>query len=413
MLNLQNPIPRLQRDPRTVQQLFDIFGIIPYYGTSKASSHRTLRLFYDLSKNSPSNRACMRDKKMYAFQSGLKFLDRSTPGLYQSDFNEVNPNEAISIFESYNLPLTEIVNASGVMLDHYNECGNIWLKIKLDEVAGERFITFEPIHYLNCALLKTEINEPKQLVITESWDKVWWAKHPPDVIPVSESGDWNWSENMETVFHVKNEGSIYYGRPIIESVLEWLAVEFLYSSLTAKISSTEIISKNVIALEDVVSSTIEDDDNEDDRSMELAKTLRKLTTVEGKHGEVHSLATMTYPNGTNQPTVLNFDVNRDYRYQEMAIDQASSYIYSIHGWDKSITGFSRVRSQLGSEAIINTFMRVNFGTIYPLQSMFSSIWNEVMDECMDIFGDNRQLPGISFKSLADIYIEKYESDSNA
>ena len=415
MLKLKNPIPRLQNDPQRVRKLFEKFGIIPYYGGSQRSSHSVLRLFFDLCKNSPSHRACIRDKCEYSFGAGVQFAEKSVPGLYvEEDSNPTDLQQTLDSFENYGVKLTSIIEESKAMLRSEYESGNIWLWIKLVNVAGEWRIKWNCVDYLNAALLKTEFGEPRKVVITDSWDEQWWAITPPDVISVSTIEEFNWDEvedGFETVLHVKNEGSIYYGRPIIESILEWLFVEFSYGGLTAKISSTEIVSKNVIAIEDEPAS-IGEEEKERDSVAELGKTMRKLTSAEGDYGDVHSLGIFSYPQGVEKPTVLKFDVNRDHEYQEKALNQASSIIHAVHGWDKVISGMEKASSGIGSEMITNAFMRVNVGTIQPIQSKYSSIWNSVLQSAYEVMEDSTEIKGIGFASLADLMIQKINNDQS-
>jgi hypothetical protein len=417
MLKLKNPIPRIQQDPQRVRKLFEKFGIVPYYGNSQRSSHNVLRLFFDLCKNSPSHRACIRDKCEYSFGAGVQFAQKSVPGLYvEEDLTPSEIQSTLDSFENYGVKLTSIIESSKAMLRSEYESGNVWLWVKLINVAGEWRIRWEVVDYLNSALLKTDYKEPRKVVITESWDEQWWAINPPDVVSVSTMEDVNWDQTedgFETVFHLKNEGSIYYGRPIVESILEWLFVEFSYGGLTAKISSTEIVSKNVIAIENEPTSIgSNEDEDEKDGVAQLGSTLRKLTSAEGNYGDVHSLGVFSYPQGVNQPTVLKFDVNRDHEYQEKALNQASSIIHAVHGWDKVISGMEKASSGIGSEMIINAFLRVNIGTIQPIQSKYSSVWNTVLQSAYEVIEDDTEILGIGFASLADLMIEKMNNDES-
>ena len=134
--------------------------------------------------------------------------------------------------------------------------------------------------------------------------------------------------------------------------------------------------------------------------------IRKVTTNEGGFGESKTLAGIEYPHGGRPPTAIPLAINRDVKYSDFQIDKASSYVYSIHGWDKQLNGFEPARSNIGGNIIIDLFITKNTGTILPLQNDWCEIWAEILVEIAGQTEYQGQVYTLKFPNLIDELVEQ-------
>lgn len=413
-LSLNNPIPEVIKDPIELGEFFDKYSIIPYYGNTEGSSHSMLNLLSDLSVLSASHRACKQDIKTYAFSNKVDLIKSPIPGLILDTDYTISNAEKINFnanfLERYGINLNNIVNINRDSYESLADSGNGYIRVRIVNIGGTVKVYFKVLHYKHCAYLRTKNTEDRILIYTKKWgDEVYWLNNPPEIYKVSYLGNtFNWGIKKngtikETVLHIRNQidESDYYGRPNILSVLYWMYVEFSQSDLAVKTSSTEFVSKMLLAFEETDPTRLKKGSEEESRQSTFRKrmaVLRSLTSNEGAIDEAKTLAGIEYPFGGKPPVAIPLNINRDVKYNEFNIDKSSSYIYSIHGWDKQLTGFEPARSNIGGNIIIDLFTVKNTGTIKPLQEYWTDVWANIFKEI-----------GIQVNYTGEIYTIKYKN----
>lgn len=416
-LHLLNPIPNAIADPAELGRLFGKYGIIPYYGTTAGTSHSMLNLLADLSLLSPSHQACKDDIKTYAFPGYVDLVRRAIPGLVQDDVKEVSMEEKTIFYDNFllanGITLPGIVEATREMYDSITDSGNAYLRIRISELGDSRSVTLTPLHFRHCAYLRTKKKEDRIIIYTKKWDESYWKEVPPEIIPVSYLNQpfvWQKRGNtVETILHIRNkaDGSDFYGRPKILSVLYYMFVEWTQSDLAVKTGSTEFVSKMLLAFEERdPARKLPKGETQETLFRKQMLTLRALTTNEGGIGDSKTLAGIEYPHGGKTPVPINLQINRDVSFTESQIRIATAYIYALHKWDRQLTGFEGARSNIGGNILIDLFTVKNIGTILPLQKDWATAWGNILQEICAKTGYNREIYGIEYPNLISTLVEQ-------
>jgi len=420
-VSLVNPIPAIIADPVELGEFFTKYSIIPYYGTAESTSHYTLSLLSDLSTLSSSHKSCKINISKYAFSSKVDIVKQSIPGLLEDDeSDDLSRADKIKFHNDflnvYGIKLPSIVELSKSLYNDNADCGNAYLRIRVVKVGGTTQVFFKVLHYKQIAYLRTKKNEDRILIYTKKWgDEQYWAKNPPTLYKASYLNEpfnwWKRSNVIETVLHLKNrcDESDYYGRPDILSVMYWMFTEWCQQDLSVKTSSTEFVSKILLAFEEEDPARGKKGTSKTSKADKFRKrmiTIRSLTTNEGNYDEAKTVGGIEYPFGSKPPIAIKLDINRDVKYSEFQINKASSYIYSIHGWDKQLSGFEPARSNIGGNIIIDLFVQRNIGTIMPLQDKFSDLWSNVFNEVALVVGYNGDVHTVKYANLIDSLVDK-------
>jgi len=414
MLQLTNPIPESIRDSKKLGILFKKYNIMPYYGTTDESSHSMLRLLYDVSSVSQSHVACKLNIISYAFGEQLDIKQPHISGFYDTENldNKLDRSTKVSYIEALRgmgLRLTDIIKYTKSGYHHYTDSGNAWFIVRLVKAGGESKVYIEPVHYTQVALLvpRSGSNNLKNAIVTEYWDEDYWRQRKPKVYPVTDmfAEEWNWRERgngtiFETIVHIKNNAdkSKFYGRPDTLSVLNYMYSEYAFSDVSAKISGTEFVTKKVLAFEELDPTRYDGD--EEDKIMQHRRrmnSLRGLMTREGDHLQAKSLAGIEYPFGQKPPIAIDLELNRDWAWKDKELDRASSYIYAMHGWEKQLTGMKEVKSNTGSNIVIDLFNIKNVTTITPLQKFWENIWGWMLNEIGSVLLPSQEMYSIKFQ----------------
>ena len=389
MLRLKSPIPPSIVDPKELKEAVKNFKLVPYYGYSAQGSHSFLRLLCDLYTLSPSHGACINDKKFFAFEGDLDIVGKDIPG-FIDDPAELSDSDKIDFIEKiaeYGITLIEIIKLTQKLFTNLEATGNCYLYYKEVQTAGVFKVFIKVIHPKHLMYLATEDDEPRTVVIAKQWNE----KALKEAKIVRTYPEFTEKKGMrETVFHIKNEvdESDWYGRPSSIQSLHWQMVEFLTSTLNCKISSTEIITKKVLAFE-APEPGIQPEGDEDfaakKRLQQKAYALRQITTAEGE--DPKSLFVVEYPKEGKAPVSIDIEVNRDSAYFKASSEAAADYIYASHRWSKQLIGHTSVKNGIGGNVIKDLLVVKDETVIRPLQRIFQNLWSLVFKTMSEGIGD--------------------------
>lgn len=407
MFRINNPIPDSIRDTEQIKKQFEKFKIVPYYGTTSTSSHSFLDLLESLCTLSGAFNSAVNDLCKYSFGRNISITAQGIPGL-DVEVDEINPDQQLEFYQflsGLGLKATDILSLSKQYLKSMFASGNVWLKVRRVEVGDVVRYKFRILPFKNVAYLKQESFELPVAIYTAVWgDDSYWQKNPPEQFVVTnpeEELNWNNRGNgiFDALIHWKAPGSdsVYYGRPVILGILNWLYVDYTLSDLCAKIGGTEIVSKKLIALEERGGNALNDDNlSVEDRAeigedghiatekaddfRRAALTLKKLVTNQGGHGDASSIAVVEYPKGNQEPKAIDLELNRDTQHQQFLQDTAIRQICSAIGWASELTGLQGFKSGIGGNIAKDLFIIKNASTVGPVQDELQSAWNWLIDE---------------------------------
>jgi hypothetical protein len=182
-------------------------------------------------------------------------------------------------------------------------------------------------------------------------------------------------------------------------------VDYEVGVLTSKIAATDIITKKILAFEGqdpntipMTSGEVKDVNNigqigrkDVDYFTRNMMILRELTTNLGNHanapGQMNGeqmkkaanvLAGVEYPYGSKAPEQIDLEVNRDVKYQDWQVNQASAVICGRLGWNNTLLGFREAKANIGGNVLKDLFVLANIRTVRPKQNEIATIWDNLL-----------------------------------
>lgn len=417
---IKNPVPVTVRDKEDLRNFFQELEIVPYYGTVEASSQSVLMLINDLCELSPTFQAYRRDINAYVFGLKIDFIGDTLPGV-SVDNTELSPQEIIN-YASYlgeiGIPAPKLIKLSRRIDQFLDICGNAFLWVKRSRLNGQAAYSFSVPHFLHVGYSRQAeglFGEDKIALISPYiGDKQKILEHGYDLVRVTPEGEelrWGMNEDgiEETLIHItrqeNNSRSSYYERSPLISLLPWLYVDYEIGVLTSKIASTDIITKKILAFEaqdpntiPMLDGQVKDVNNigeigrkDVDYFTRNMMILRELTTNLGSHANApgqmtgedakkaaHVLAGIEYPYGSKAPEQIDLEVNRDVKYQDWQVNQASAVICGRLGWNNTLLGFREAKANIGGNVLKDLFVLANIRTIKPKQTEIAMIWDNLL-----------------------------------
>jgi hypothetical protein len=417
---IKNPVPVTVRDKEDLKNFFQELEIVPYYGTVEASSQSVLMLINDLCELSPTFQAYRRDINAYVFGLKIDFIGDTLPGI-SVDNTELSQQEIIN-YASYlgglGLPAPKLIKLSRRIDQFLDICGNAFLWVKRSRLNGRASYWFSVPHFLHVGYSRQAeglFGENKVALISPYiGDKQKILEHGYDLVRVTREGEelkWGMNEDgiEETLIHItreeNNSRSVYYERSPLISLLPWLYVDYEIGVLTSKIAATDIITKKILAFEGqdpntipMTSGEVKDINNvgqigrkDVDYFTRNMMILRELTTNLGNHanapGQMNGeqmkkaanvLAGVEYPYGSKAPEQIDLEVNRDVKYQDWQVNQASAVICGRLGWNNTLLGFREAKANIGGNVLKDLFVLANIRTVRPKQNEIATIWDNLL-----------------------------------
>jgi len=399
------------------------WNLVPYAGTSTVTSHTFLKLLCDMYDLSGSHGDCINDIISWSIDGDVDVVRSIKEGLkIEEEDKLVEQSDKIAFvdwMEELGLTLPKLIEVEKNLGLNLKKTGNAWLHYREIEVNGEKRVELDSIDSLNVMYIKPEEEDGnvRSVVISPDFFLGKWESQEPIVVRVWPSFTENGGGDgvvRETIFHIKNrrDYSDFYGRPDSLHKLFWMFTEFRQSVLMEKVSNSEVASKALLAMQaQDPAGKITGDDDGSVNIIELAEALRKVTTNKGTFEEVESLGVIKYPFGSDAPSLLKLDLNRDYRYTETSVKVVSDHIYAGHRWSKLMTGFDRARGSLSGEVMRSEFLTKNTGVIAPYQMMRAGFWKRVFKEMSEFSGNGEVLIyGIRFTDKIVDLSEKLSRD---
>lgn len=423
MMKLTNPLPLNGNDSQEVKTLFDEFKIVPFFGGDIDTAHGYLDVLESLTMLSASHKACKKDIKTYSFGSWDGLVDGN--GI---EATEQERRTFIDLLAKHKLSLKSIQERIESCYDNMKDFGNAFLRVKILSINDQTQVYLSTVHPSNIAYLRTEDMQDKMCVITKKWNREYWVKNRPEVLPINLFTDSmvNWKESTrggvkeaECIIHIKtkNDKSDYYGRPDIMPVVNWMFAEWQISDTTAKTASTEFVSKFILFFEEVdptrqqTEATLNSGGLQASNGLDrrMAK-LRELTTVEG--ADPKSIVGMDYPFGQKEPKIEKLDVFRDINYTKTTIEIATSYIFGVWSWAKELTGMASFSGSIGGNIVYDLFRVKNISTIRPTQEEYKGYYIELLKLIFDKLGLTEKVFCLNYSNLIKEIISSSENNNN-
>jgi len=430
MFQIQNPIPRIVEDPKDLRETIAGLKLVPYLGTTSASSHSYLKLFYDLYALSPSFSSVVEDKSTFAFGGEIDIVDRIMPGVLKDriPISEADRDVFITAIDDIGISPVDILEGTCDLFRNEEISGNCYLKVS-GVFLGDRWKfsadVLDPLQVLYLAddsTSRTVVHAFGELTRKGLTDSGYELLRVFPYVKQSKS-------LIETVFHWKTQKKKWYGLPRGLSTLYWQFIEYSIANLNLKISQSEFTTAMILAFEGADPKTRgpkkpDDEEGPYSRLQKTAQVLKKIMTNEGNPnspnydpsrttGEASSMAVVEYPQGGKPPEAIPIRINRDYGYYMAMLNKASDYIYSMNSWSKELSGMVQTGAGIGSNILMDLFQIKDEAVIRPLQDRFSFRWQQVFDWIAEVT-QNEQLKqrSIVYSSKLDKLIKKFNASKN-
>jgi len=399
-INIHNPLPELVEDSDQVRDLIRDLKLRPPYGTVERSAISWMNLFDNLYQSAASHGNCINTKLFYAFEGELEIVQRFLEGLKVPEemLDDIDYKQQLDFATKLNemgIPFSKITDITKELAKSEDVQGNAYLRYRQIEVGGTKRVSLKYLKPQHCMYLFEE--EATTICIAKEWTKEGFEKYGYELVRAFP----NWTEKKgyrETIFHIKN-GSDLYGRPEYIQVLRWLMVEWFTSDTMMKVSQSELTSI-ILFLMKAPPAMVKPEENEDKEFQIAVNSLRRLMTREGSG---KSIVAIEY-SGDTPPQTEKLAINRDSKYNEFALNTASSYIHASHDVPKEISRMVQTSSGIGSNILKDLFNQFDFSVIQPLQMRYERFWQKVIDETLAFFGQNDEL-GIRFDRTIDRMVD--------
>jgi hypothetical protein len=417
-LRLASPIPP-SPDLEELKKIYKELGIIPYFGNEPTQGTLFLQLIKEICGLSPTFEATMYNKNKFTFGSQTKIGSNTRPGLYQENQAEtpLATQEAYSDrAQELGIPLNQILVVGESLNRSLAESGNAYLRIKRATVAGVVKYKMYAEHYLNCAYLVPRPGE-------EMLNFLLVSPYITDIQKMRDTGKWKilqsvapgepliWSKKENGVEHAivhimeqsGTEPNSVYGRSRQLSCLMAMYAEYYQETLNAKVSSTDIVTKLLIAMEGPSPENYDMEDFENEEIYEVGNTgigakrkglfernmdrIKMLTTNVGSFEETSSIFGMEYPAGANAPTPIKLDLNRDVNYNSWSTDRSSRVIAAVNGYFSDLLNLTKTPSGIGGNMLKDLFLIMRAGTIGPDQAFWETVLNGVLKQIPELDPD--------------------------
>lgn len=421
---LPNPIPLTVTDPEDLTSFFDRYDIVPYYGTSEATSHNFLDLLTTLTELSPTFTATRADLVEYTFGTNFDVAARTIPGLVASETTDMGFPEKeayVMWLKDKGIKLRSLIKTGKTLDHHLDICGNAYLHIRRVTVGGTTKYYTKALHYKHTAYVISK-DEGIEFLIHSKFlgDLVNMRKYPPAILPVSDPDEeFQWASTEpgieETVIHLKrgntNNESDYYARPRILSTLTWLYTDYQIGNLNSKIAATELVSKKILAFEQPDPNRLREveENSKGERRTELdargniggregttqfqrnMMVLKELTTNLGSHASslgpsqrgAGTIAGIEYPRGEKPPVEISLEVNRDTKHHQWQAEQSTAMISAALRWAPELTAIRAAKATLGGNLLYDIFTMKNTTTIRPRQVEFGDLFNNIFTHILE------------------------------
>lgn len=426
IFRLPNPFRSTPEDPQELRDFFKEFKFIPYYGNDEFTSHTTLNLYKTLGELSPTFTGILGDINTYAFGLNLDISAGMIPHL-KIDIEEIPTPQQVA-YDQYlkglGIGLGSIIKLSKRLNTYLTLCGNAYLIVRRVMAGGQPFYFFDAPHFLHTVYILSQDTGERFLLVSPFLGNLeQMERFPPKILPVSRPGEpLRFAQTgdgiEEAILHIKNDNEVddglIYNRPYITASLPELYVDYELSVRSSKIVGTDIISKKLIAFEGPDPDAIEEDEPEEDEKGVLKEVsyfngtgngkapdgyitgqkdyfkrnmliLKQLTTMIGQHPSiatdgqgVSTVAGIEYPRGSQPPTVIALEMNRDVKYHEFQERRAVLAICAVMRWAPELISNRPAKATLGGNLLYDIFTMKNETTIKPLQVKFQNIWNEIL-----------------------------------
>lgn len=383
-MELINPIPA--REPKD-KEFFDKDGkdykLIYNYGCSAEEHFTWLQMMQDIGRLSPSILAIKNDFKKYVFDGGIYLSEKSIPGFVsmagdaEEDQKKILLSDEQSFIEkinSWGLHFTHFQRAGKCLEENWIDSGNRYLRVQLINTSGVWRVNLIPVSYMHGAYWEKKSGDKAfPFLIAKSWDKNEWGKNvsKPIVLPTTrytiDTDEIHWKEIKkgttviyETLIHSFDTlcSGDYYDASPMDGCIDEAMAEIMYGILTAKIASSESVTKMLLAFEaserDPKSNIVKSTKKRGKGFQRLMKGLQIFgTNNAGSRDKSTSIFGIEVPFGKKAPTKIEVPGNRDHDYQKYADTRSASCMYSIYGWSRILTGRTEAPGGIGADRIIN------------------------------------------------------------
>lgn len=445
LLKLPNPIQSAIQERRstdTQPRKYLEWRLLPQYGASFAYGRAVVNLLATLTEVAPTYRAAIGDLKTLTFGNAAEVSLKSFPGLRLRQENSVQDSEALAfawMLADKGIDLVGLLKMCGQVEEHLTATGNAYLRIVRSREGGATIYRLGVIHYLHVAYGENEAGQ--RVIIASQWlddEDEMKRKGALFFIPTqTHSGAINWVEidgTSQAVIHIKAEtqggtSGVFERSPLL-AFLPQLYTDYQMGVLSSKIAATDLVTKKILAFQGPDPNSLPEGD--DPGQMEEINSrgdigakatgdyfqrnmlvLRELTSNLGRHpaedGQgraAASLAGIEYPHGSEPPTTIDLEINRDTAYHVFQTEKAGSVICAALGWALELTSIRQAKATLGGNLLRDMFVLKNEVTIKPKQQWYENLLTWLIDSILADSGENENRYMLRFENNVEAIIER-------
>lgn len=405
---LYNPIPDLVKDRFHLKKLFEAGRfLVPYAKSKDRSAHSTLKLLFDLYELSSNQKIAVNAKMSTCFGHGLMAVD--------SEENE--QKQFFEYFSSIGVTADSISRATRSVFRQEAICGTGYFIVRVAESKGQFSASIDYIPSMN-ALPAVDPDNPNSdfngiLFYDENPFSNNFTLRPDYVLDWKTVGIYPKVTQRkgvyETAIRVNSIGyeHEYWGRPVADT--NWLYVDYQMANHTAKVTTSEVVSKVIMLLKSPNPLALEQSgDNFEEAKTQAAKSIRDILTSRGKSPE--GLGIIWYDE--EKPEVKEVALNRDSAYMEKIDQICIQKICAAHEMPATLCNLEPLKVGLGGNVLLDLMIKTSAMTIMPTQVRYIGFLTQAVSFILSVTGQNFDGVSLKFKNPLTEIIEQLKKSKD-
>lgn len=424
LYKLRNPIPDEVEDSEELRSFFKRWNFVPYAGSIRESGHSLLIWYMTLYKLSPTHNACITKKIRYALGSKVFFKPIKDPEfeIVSEEESDLSPQaqkayrDDIKEFFEFQDGIGKFHRRLGVDLEI---TGNAYVEMSYAETLGVRRVHLKVHKPLHCLYVNTPPGQMRVMAISPIWTEDYLQKHEPRYLPVSRLGSMVLASDengvQRTIFHLKTGDNDWYGRPESQGSDLYKYREFQDALYQIKEAGSNYTGRTIIETEDANPQYEQAMDDEAAQAVGFENhwdRFRENFTQDGE--DPQSVMVASRPFGSRPMFVFQLKPNTNENWYKVTGEISEDKIVRSHGLTRGFMGF-QVSRGFAQDSEITDYVMNNAKTIDDTRDIITNFTNGIITEGWNLVGkpENGAKVSIDFVNPIQSVVDSFTASKQA
>ena len=426
-----SPIVEAIWDEPKKTRFMEKYGLVPYYGSGKYSSHSSLKLLYDLGNNSTSFSTVIQFyrnfglNKFYFTNTEISCLHLKEDESNDDTLDNTEQRNIANVLSECGFDFDYMCDLTLSYLKDHRTCGNMFAvieEIELDEGAKSIRVDYKsPLRVMRLYREEGSVIDKAIVFNTSALSEDKSKKDSHTIYSVYPNWD-NTALGRRTILHMKT-GVGFYGRPPDPASIRPKYIEYSNLDTACSIGAKAITTMMIMFFQEDSMRKIEtgpqgepcDEEDQVNPYEQRSEAVRDVLTSEGQG---HTVASIPYT-GDTPPTIKELDLKRDTAWWKTQMQVASEKILIENTVPLSLAQGKTSSSDLGGKTgnqLSQEFKISCLTAVLEEQKVHERFWNTIVKIYADFFGKT-ELENKSIKftnKVKELFeIEEAETDNDS